>query len=314
MAKGRFRIGLSMMGSYVEASHTVDPLQWEPGIPDDEQAHVHGLDIGMMQWDLDAQFGLHERFAIELQVPVRATVIAASFEYDQGNDLPDFSSIHHRDETIAGLGDVMLGGRIGVVRPEDVDRWTLALRVGLTLPTGKTEENPFLLGAMGEEHQHMFFGNGTVDPTAGFDTNLAFDKWSLVGWTAARIPLYANKHGYRGSRIVVGGIGARSGFGLEKWSFLLQPEVYYETPAQWANTAALNSGRTSLIATAGAFVMPKPGWLIHLQAKIPYKTWAQGGQLRWPFVAVAGFSYTFDVGKKKEKLPAGHSHEDGHDH
>ncbi len=52
------------------------------------------------------------------------------------------------------------------------------------------------------------------------------------------------------------------------------------------------------VATAGVFAMPAPGWQIHLLAKVPYYTRSQGGQLRWPFVAMLGFSYTFDVGKR----------------
>ena len=95
--------------------------------------------------------------------------------------------------------------------------------------------------------------------------------------------------------LVVGGVGAMSRFGLERWSFLVQPEVYFETPARWSGVHDINSGRTSLIATAGMFVLPAPGWQIHVLAKVPYHTWSQGGQLRWPFVALLGFSYTFDM-------------------
>jgi len=295
MDKGRFRVGLGMQGSYVHASHAVESDQREPGVPLDQQPAEHVLDIGMLQWDLDAQLGVHRRFAFELLLPVRTTVINATFLDGDGQEQPEFSSIHHRDETIAGIGDFTLGGRIGLVLPQDVPRWTLALRTGLSFPTGRTEPDPFVLGEQGQEHQHMFFGSGTFDPMVGLDTNLAFDRFGLVGWMLARSALYENRHGYRGSTVVAGGVGALSGFGLDRWSFLLQPEVYFETPAQWSGSAARNSGRTSLVATAGVFVLPAEGWQVHLMAKIPYKTWAKGGQLRWPFVAVLGFSYTFDV-------------------
>lgn len=294
MERGRFRVGLSMTGSYVNAAHSVAPEQREPNVAPGDQPDHHGLDVGLLQWDLDVQAGVHRRFAFEFMLPVRTTIIDASFFRD-GRELPGFQSIHHRDETIAGLGDVVVGGRIGVVLPEDVPRWTLALRTGLSLPTGHTEPNPFVLGANGLRHQHMFFGSGTFDPVIGFDTNVAFDRWGLVGWMVSKAPLYANQYGYRGSTVVVGGLGARSGLGLERWSFLVQPEVYFETPARWAGRHDINSGRTSLIATAGVFVLPADGWQIHLLAKVPYHTWAQGGQLRWPFVALVGFSYTFDL-------------------
>lgn len=295
MEKGRVRVGLSMVGSYVHASHLVAADQREPNVPLALQPAEHVLDVGALQWDLDAQVGMHRRFAVELQLPVRATIIEATFLDAQGVVLPQARSIHHRDETIAGVGDLVLGGRIGLVLPQDVPRWTLALRTGLSLPTGRTEPNPFALGAQGKDHQHMFFGTGTLDPVIGLDTTVAFDRWSLVGWAVARTPLYANPYGYRGTKVVVAGLGAQSGFGLQRLSFLLQPEVYFETPARWEGQHDLNSGRTSLVATAGLLATPAPGWQIHVLGKVPYATWSQGGQLRWPFVAMLGFSYTFDV-------------------
>lgn len=298
MDRGRFRVGLSMLGSYINASHPVDSEQREPGVADENQPGEHIVDIGMLEWDLDAQLGVHRRFAIEILLPIRTTIINASFKDQAGDEIPGFQSIHHRDETISGVGDLVLGGRIGLVLPENVPRWTLALRTGLSFPTGSIERDPFERGQAGDAHQHMFFGSGTFDPVLGLDTNVAFDKWALVGWGVGRVPLYANKFGYRGSTVVVGGLGAASGFGLERWSFLAQPEVYFETAAKWSGSAARNSGRTSLIATAGVFAMPGKGWQIHLLAKIPYFTWAKGGQLRWPFVALLGFTYSFDVAKR----------------
>jgi hypothetical protein len=295
MAEGRFRFGLTMVGSYVHAGHSVEPDQHEPGIPDQQQPAHHELDIGLLEWDLDAQLGLHRRFAFELLLPIRTTIIDATFSDGNDVELPGFASIHHRDETIAGIGDIVFGGRIGVVLPEDVPGWTLALRLGASFPSGHIEPDPFELGEDGQPHQHMFFGNGTVDPVLGLDTSVAFEKWALVGWSLARLPFYENGHGYRGSKLVLAGVGAQSGFGLKRWTFLLQPELYFETPALWNGRPARNSGRTSLLATAGVFVRPKDGWQVHLLLKIPYATWAKGGQLQWPFVATLGFTYTFDI-------------------
>jgi hypothetical protein len=297
MDAGRFRFGLSMVGSYVHAGHSVESDQHEPGVPDQYQPAHHELAIGLLEWRLDAQLGLHRRFAFELLMPIRATIIDATFEDANGVELPGFESIHHRDETIAGLGDISLGGRIALVLPENVPRWTLALRLGASVPTGNIEADPFELGERGQTHQHMFFGSGTVDPSVGFDSTVAFDKWGLVAWSLARVPFYQNRYGYLASTIVVGGVGAQSGFGLQKWSFLIQPELYFETPALWNGKPAPNSGRMSLLATAGVFVRPVEDWQLHMLVSVPYVTWARGGQLRWPLVATLGFSYTFDIGK-----------------
>lgn len=302
MDQGRFRVGLGMVGSYIYASHDVVAPEFEPGLPLDEQPDSHTLALGVLRWNLDAQFGVHRRFAFEVLMPVHATVVDAEI-IDDGREV-DVESIHHRDETVAGLGDLTLTTRTGLVLPTDVPGWTLDLRAGVTLPTGRTEPDPFALAAEGRQHQHIFFGNGTVDPVVGLDTNLAFEKWRLLGYGIARAPLYASRRGYRGSTIVTGGVGAQSGFGLDRWSFLLQQEVYFETPAKWRTATALNSGRTSLVATVGAFWAPAEGWQVHLLAKIPYVTWTRGSPLQWPFTAILGFSYTFDVTRRSDAEPA----------
>jgi hypothetical protein len=265
----------------------------------DQQARTHKLDVGLLEWDFDLQIGLHRRFAFELLMPVRVNIIRADYEDASGLALPEFESIHHRDETIYGVGDVVWGTRVGLVRPENVKRWLLDLQLGMTFPTGRIEPNPYVLGARGERHQHMFFGNGTFDPVTGLQSVVLFDKWSLVGWLSARTPLYENRLGYRPNHVVVAGIGALSGFGLERWSFLLQPEVFHETTAKWEGRDARNSGRTSLIATGGVFVRPGRGFQIHLLAKIPYVTFAHGGILRWPFVAMLGFTWIGEPWSKR---------------
>lgn len=299
MDRGRLRFGVAFVGSYSHAEHVVDPIEFEPGLSDDEQSDQHVLDVGLLEWDVDAQFGVHRRFAFELFFPVRANIVRVDFLDEDGDSIPNFESIHHRDETIAGIGDLVLSTRIGLVLPENVPRWNLDLLAGASLPTGRTEPDPFELGAQGEEHQHMFFGNGTVDPVAGLQTQVRFDKWNLVGWGQTRIPVYRNKHGFRGSRLVAAGIGAQSGFGLERWSFLLQPEVFFATPAEWNDFDAHNSGRLSLIATGGVFASPGIGWQLYLLAKVPYYTKAVGGQFRWPIVGIVGARYTFEAAKRK---------------
>jgi hypothetical protein len=284
-----------MTGTYLRAGHDVEPSQQEPDLPTDQQVARHDLKIGLLQWDFNARIGMHERFAAEIFLPVRVNFIDAEFEDTNGQRLPDYESIHHRDETIAGVGDLVLGGRIGLVRPQDVPRWNLDLRLGVSQPTGRIEPDPFVLGEAGHEHQHMFFGTGTFDPQVGVETQVTFDKWRLVGWTASRYPLYENRYGYRASRFIAAGVGANTGFGLKRTSFLLQPEIFYETPARWSGVAARNSGRVSLLAAGGVFFAPVDRLYLHAIVKVPYFTKSQGGQLRWPVVGVVGFTVSFDA-------------------
>lgn len=298
MDAGRIRLGASMLGTWIHTEHVVAHDEPEPGVPADMQPYRHLVDMTLLEWDFDAQIGFSRRFAFEAFLPVRVTVLRAAFRTRDGRDLRRATSIHHRDETIAGLGDIVLGGRIGLVLPDDVPGWNLDLRLGTTIPTGHTETDPFALGERGLAHQHVFFGSGTVDPVVGLESNVALAKLGITAWLSSRVPVYRNHFGYRHSRSIVAGVGVLSGFGLRRWTFLLQPEVYWESRALWPERAAMNSGRTSLIATGGVFVRPgkqRTPVQLHALLKVPYFTVTHGGTLRWPVLALVGATVTFDT-------------------
>lgn len=296
MAAGRIRLGMTMVGSFAHTEHEVAPDQPEPGVPDDEQPTRHLLDLGLLEWQLDAQIGFGRRFAVETMVPIRVAIVRAGFERN-GMSLPAGRSIHHRDETLAGVGDVLLTGRIGLVTPQDLRGVTIDARVGTSLPTGGISRDPFELGRRGKPHQHIFFGNGTFDPLLGVEGGWTGRKLGAGAWALGRIAAYRNRFGYHPPSNVAAGVNVVSGFGLEKWRFMLQPEVFHETRARWGSDYALNSGRTSLLATVGAFVRASRTVQVHMIAKIPYYNATRGGQYRWPVVALVGFSWTIDAAR-----------------
>ncbi|MCA9672843.1 MAG: hypothetical protein KC503_44930 [Myxococcales bacterium] len=281
--------------TFLHAEHDVDHDQFEPGIPDDGQARRHVLDFLLMDWNVSALYGFHRRFGVELSVPIRINVARAAFEDAGGTELPGFRSIHHREETLFGIGDVSAGVRVGVVRPTGPRGWYLDLRAGVSFPTGGTEHNPFELGRQGKDHQHIFFGTGTFVPVLGFETSYAFQRFQLIGWGTAQLSLYSNSRDYRASTRINAGVGAQSGFGLKTWRFLLQPEVFHETPAKWGNEDARNSGRTDLIITGGAFFRPTPSWQLFAMVKVPVYRHTVGGQLNLPVVGLLGFNFVVDV-------------------
>lgn len=288
-------MSLHWLGTFMHAEHGVDEDQFEPGIPQEAQARAHGLDFVMLDWNLAAALGLTDWLEVEATLPVRLIRIAPRFYDANDRELPAFRSIHHRAETLFGVGDLSLTGRFRVVAARLVPRWTLDVRAGLSFPTGGTEPNPFELARRGVSHQHMFFGTGTFDPIVGLDTAYAFEALSVFGWASVKAPVYENKHGYRGPTQVAGGLGVETGFGLDAWRFQLGPEVYHETPATWSGEPAKNSGRTDLIATAGVRFMPSASWNLHLLAKVPWTVRAEGGQLSTPFLAILGVSYSAPV-------------------
>lgn len=322
MKAGQIRLGLAFTGSYIRAEHdtTFEP---EPGVAPGDLARRHRLRIGAMSWAATAQFGFHQRLAAELALPFNANVVRADFLDADDQPIEGYRSIHHRDETVSGVGDFVLAARVGVLRPSEVPRLSLDLRLGAALPTGRTEPNPFALAARGLENQRMFFGSGTVDPVLGLQGRTRFETWSLVFWTNARLRLYTNDRGYNAGHLLGGGVEAISGFGLDRWSFGLSPEVQHQTPATWAAIdssgdsadgvqTALNSGRTTLLLGVGAYYAPEPTWQLFVQAKAPFVLQAQAGDLAWPFLGTVGVRYAFGVGGGEHRhAPHGDDHDRG---
>jgi hypothetical protein len=274
---GTLRLSLQMAGTRVEAGHAVDPQQFEPGIPDAEQARRHLLTLSLIDVTIRAEYGLTDRFAVAVRVPVRAVDVVADFEGEGGRPLPDFRSIHHRDEVISGLSDVTVDAIWQLRTPLIYGQF----RAGLSLPTGGTEPDPFVRGALGLEHQHIFLGTGTVDPRMGLLVGHAFDGWALELQTSAAGAFYRNDHFYRAGWRFLAEIGAPITLG----DWMLRPGfgAYAETPARWRETRAVNSGRTDLLPSL-AVNLPWEAWTFGMRIARPINLTAEGGQVQIPIV------------------------------
>ncbi len=111
----------------------------------------------------------------------------------------------------ANLGAFKLGGRFGV-----------------SMPTGKMQPNPYVLGDEGRPHEHIQFGTGTFDPVLSADIVRSFDMWSLAAFAQTQLPLYRSPLGYlAGTRLSLGVVGT-IGFGLKSPTFRLAVTGYQE--------------------------------------------------------------------------------------
>jgi thioredoxin 1 len=296
-------------GTLVHAEHEVESSQFEPGVPDEDQAHQHVLDFQIMSLEIAALYGISERFAVDLSIPLRLTSVGADFLGDQGQHLSEFDSIHHRKEVIAGLADIELGGRYRLIRPSADLKLSVDLRAGISLPTGSIQPDPFVLGEMGKQHQHLFYGNGTFDPVAGLEAFYNLGSYALMGWTSARMPLVENEHGYRGRTTINGGLGLAHSFGLKDWRFLVQMLGRHEEPALWSGAPARNSGLTELMAAGGVLWAASPSITMSLSLKTSIVRKARGGILEMPGLLGFGVSYTLPT-KAVDAHDHGHDDED----
>jgi thioredoxin 1 len=322
LVPGRLRLALDATGTHVDTAHDVDPAQYErdpvTGQPRPVQAARHEVALTVVELSLFGSLALRDWLALELRVPYRIVRSDATFRDDQGNEL-DFESIHHRDETLTGIGDIEIWDRFRVLGETATAKSTLDLRLGAALPTGNIVDDPYLLGAQGKQHQHVFFGGGTLDPIAGADFWQRFSGVTLNAFTTVRAPFYQNARDYRAGARGTLGAALQSGLGLSRWTFVAGLELYHERPAKWASGAdvleneATDQGRTSLIPGLGVVFAPSPDVQLRAFLKRPFSTTPSDAELEIPFVATLGAEIGFQAYSDGE---GGHAHfeGDGHDH
>ena len=284
------------MGTRLGAGHSVDPDQYEPGIPDDEQAARHLVDLTVQELATRLSLGVTKRWAVDLEIPLRDVAIEADFEDTAGRPLPDFESIHHRDETISGVGDVSVTGRYRW-KPLNLVGWFFDLSVGATLPTGHTEEDPFDLGSRGLEHQHLFFGSGTVDPIVGITAVRRGESSVTLGWLRVKTAIDTNSRGYQAGERLSAGIAATRDFGRDLWNFTGQLEIFHEGASTWGGRDARNSGRTDLLTNLGASWTPDPDWTLRAVLRLPTNLDARGGQLDLEPILSFGVTRSWSFGE-----------------
>jgi hypothetical protein len=194
--------------------------------------------------------------------------------------------IHHRDETLVGPGDPWLTAVVG--RP--LGPLSAAFRAGVTIPLGRTEENPFALGRRGRPHQHIQFGTGTWDPLVGAGVGRRFADVVVSANVLARLPVSANGHGYRAGRRLQATLGAdRRVAGA--WRVLGGLDYGHETAETWDGVIEEEGylGRSDLLLSAGVARAFGARALV-LSVKVPLRTRAHGVQVDYPAIVVLGWA------------------------
>lgn len=302
LVQDRLLLGVGLTGTIVDASHAVELSQRERDPRTGQllpvQAAEHLLDLTLFDVDLSASLAVSKRAAIELRLPLRTVNVDALFTDAGGNVLANYESIHHRQETLFGPGDVELSMRLRALAPEHAGEGpTIDVLLGLSLPTGDIEPNPYELGARGETHQHIFFSSGTIDPMLGLDIHVPIAPgYTFHGLLNGRASLYRNVYGLR--RGAKGLIGAKmaADFGSETWVLRVGPELYHEQPDTWrTGEASQNSGRTDLIAALGVTWKVTRRLALDFDLRRPFVLHSEGGQLEIPLTLSLAAHQVWDL-------------------
>jgi hypothetical protein len=167
--------------------------------------------------------------------------------------------------------------------------WSAAVRGGVTVPLGRTEENPFALGREGRSHQHIQFGTGTWDPLAGAAAGRRLGGLVATASVIARLPVATNGHGYRaGRRVLASLVGDHTLTG--PWRVQAGLEYGHETAETWDGIVEEegNLGRSDLLGAIGLARVFGERALV-LTVRVPLRTRSHGVQVEYPAIVSLGW-------------------------
>jgi len=287
---GQWRVHASQSMTRLHSSHSVEEEQFEPGIAHDHQAREHRLHFWLSDLDLAVAYGVSPTVEIEMSLPMRMAISEVEFIDEHGELLEDFESIHHRRETLLGPGDLKLQSffHSGQILGFIPGYWRIGM--GLSLPTGGIEKDPFKLGEEGKKHQHIFFGHGTVDPMLSLAWSWQGFTWGWQVSSSLQMPLYENRYGYKPASHSSLGVGVIYQY-QQLWRFLGDVQLFRQGAAKWSGEQARNSGRMDLIPGIGIIYLPSTDNTFSLSVRFPQTLNMQGGQMEIPFILSLGWNH-----------------------
>ena len=298
----QFQVNVNMLVSPdAQGGHLSSQGLSETGEVISVPSHRHHVALSTYRVDVGLQYLLNDQWTLQANIPYAVKNQEASIELLKPVSAEDEQAIfrsrdiHHRNETYTGLSDsdVFLGYKIrGLFKTGDV----LFARLGMTVPIGKTEENPWKLGDAGVEHLHIQFGTGTFNPLASLRYNLPL-YGGLMITTSARgmFPFYENSKAYRGSAELSYTAGFT--YPLFDWlSFNGNYLGFYQSAAAWAGERDINTGLRYSMAALGMSLATLDGISVSANVMFPLtqKTlYAEGDAIEFGTLVSVATSYAF---------------------
>jgi hypothetical protein len=253
--------------------------------------------------------GLGKGFQVSFHLPLDLKNSRIDYSLEDGTPYtPPYGNFHHRNETLFGPGDARLMARW--TRGIPASPVLLGFGLGAALPTGKTEEDPFAAASREENHQHLQFGGGTVDPLASFTLIVRGPSVGLLTSANARFPVYVNKKGYRGPILInaTAGPTLRLPDPLRSVQLSLLGNFEWSSAESWGGVPGENSGMLAASMRMGLTwnVQPKLALQANLQTRVYERS--LGAQFTRPVTLTLGVSGFLDL-RKLGKGPEAPQHE-----
>lgn len=218
--------------------------------------------IGRLPWEAKAQ----RAAAVPIDPPTPDEVEAMRRNVD----------LHHRSVSLRGLGDLML---LGQRSWSSVWRHGDAVNVsgGVTLPTGRTVENPYRLGDQGRQHLHIQFGTGTIDPLieSNYSTPLT-DLFSAGAYLSGRFSLYENTRAFKAAPEMTAGVYLARRLS-ERVQLRIEGALYRQGYGYWEGLRDENTGLLASSLSAGATMRLRRATVsVDLRWPLSQRTLAEG--------------------------------------
>ena len=266
-----------------------------------EAPQQHHTTLSIAELRVLAEYGLARGLALQATLPFRLLDTRTIYTNLSGRQLElDYPNIHHRNETLAGLGDAQLWLHHGV----KLGSWALSERVGVSVPFGRVQPNPYVLGDEGLSHEHIQFGTGTLDPLVGMDASRAFGKVSVAGFVQAQLPLFADRLGYQAGVRLLGGVTAALPLSAGGMTVRLDAAAVKEFAERWDGKVPAedgNQGRFDLFVGPGITLPFARDWsaTVGLQARLYGRV--TGAQLEMPLVVAISIGRLFHFERGPEE-------------
>ncbi len=248
--------------------------------------HVQTITIGEL--DLTVARGLRPGAGLELLLPLR--LIRSRIRYEDVARQPitlQYPDGHHRNETPVRIADPTLS--MHIARAGEV--WNLAGRVGLSIPIGRTEPNPFALGRLGLPHEHFQFGSGTWDPVLAVAAGRELGRGTLSTTAQAHLVFNRNSHGFQAGDRFNGNLSLTHPLPWQGSGYLAF-DITREQAEQWNGRLEEegNLGRTDALLSLGAGHAFGPVGSLALSMGVPIYSKVRGEQGDQPLVFTLNWS------------------------
>ena len=272
------------------------PVTTEQLLQDGAAPIRYDATLMLVETRLSAEYAVRPWLAVGLALPYRVVDVSVTYlDPASGGEVPPGTAgIHARDETLRGVGDPSVAVHVA----RELGAYRLHARAGTSIPFGSTVEDPFALGDIGQEHEHIQLGTGTFVPFVAGELQRSVAGVTGAVWGIANLSLYENAHGFRSSHRLSGGLSASTGLGTRAWTFGAAAEVHAETAERWHGMVYAdegNAGRDDVLAGVNVAWRPMRGLAMIADVKLPVYEHVTGAQLDYGVVAGIGLVSTFDL-------------------